>query len=143
MGLNYTKEDVESMALCAWKEARGEGDDGMRAVLCVIHNRSRKWYGGLNAGVVQVVMARNQFTSMSVPSDPEFHLKPHPGDKQYEFCLAEAQNVLDGFVKDVTNGALYYYNPKTATSGWFVDHIVNDPDEHPMSAKIGKQEFYR
>ena len=41
-----------------------------------------------------------------------------------------------------TNGALYYANLEETTSGWFFRHIVEDPLNHPVRARIGHQVFY-
>jgi N-acetylmuramoyl-L-alanine amidase len=135
----FDSNDVESLALCAWKEARGEGTPGMLAVMAVICNRARAW----DDTVHQCVYAKNQFTSMSVPSDPEFNLSPGEDDASYEFCLQMAPRFLAGSQPDPTNGALYYANLSAVTSGWFVENIVNDPAQHPQTAVIGRQTFFR
>ena len=44
--MTYDQDDLDSIALCAWKEARGEGTPGMLAVMHVIYNRALAWYGG-------------------------------------------------------------------------------------------------
>lgn len=134
------------MALCVWKESRGEGQEGMEAVAYVILNRAKAWYSHTNERVHAAVYAKNQFTSMSVPSDPEFSLTPHPSDPQYAFCdtlctslLANADNSL---MNDPTHGALYYANLAESTSGWFFDNVVRSP-AHPLLATIGKQNFFK
>jgi spore germination cell wall hydrolase CwlJ-like protein len=141
--MTYDDNDLASMALCVWREARGEGELGMKAVADVIANRAKAWYSHLPEPVHAAVYARNQFTSMSVPSDPEFNLEPKPGDAQFAFCQSICKPILDGQMSDVTNNALYYCNPKEATSGWFFDHIVADSLNHPQVATIGRQFFYR
>jgi len=133
--------DVELLALCIWREARGEGQDGMRAVAHVINNRVGK--EGFGSTFQSVILGKNQFTSMSVPTDPEFNLMPDVGDPQYSYCLALAPTVLGGTDPDLTTGACYYANIKEATSGWFFKHIVNDPVNHPLLATIGHQNFYK
>lgn len=139
----YDDNDLQAMALCVWKEARGEGELGMKAVADVISNRASKWYVNANHPVHEAVYAKNQFTSMSVPSDPEFNLEPKPDDPQYRFCTSICKPILDEQMSDVTNGALYYCNPKEATSGWFAEHIVADTKNHPQVATIGHQLFYK
>lgn len=138
--VQYDADDAHSAALCAWKEARGEGANGMRAVLHVIANRVGS--PGFAHDVHGVVFGKNQFTSMSVPSDPEFNLQPKDGDAQFAYCSNLVGFVLEGKDVDITGGARYYDNPKTATSGWFTRHIVNDPVNHPQVATIGHQVFY-
>lgn len=142
MTVPYDTDDLQSLALCIWKEARGEGNDGMRAVAHVIANRAAHWYGNHEESVHHAVFAKNQFTSMSVPSDPEFNLEPKEDDEQYTYCVSLAPSVLNGADADLTNGALYYANLKYASSGWFFDHIVQDNVNHPQLAVIGHQTFY-
>jgi len=90
--------DIPVVALCVWKEARGEGEAGMTAVASVIFNRARDWSKSLH----DIVYAKNQFTSMSVPSDPEFNLKPKDGDSQYNFSVNVAHGLFAGTVTDST-----------------------------------------
>lgn len=145
--MNYDQNDHDSMALCVWKEARGEGIAGMEAVACVILNRAKKWYYLQQERVHAAVYAKNQFTSMSVPSDPEFSLMPHPNDPQYAYadtlCSTLLANVDDSATTDPTHGALYYANLAECTSGWFAEHVVADTVNHPLLATIGKQNFYK
>ena len=145
--MNWDRNDHDSMALCVWKEARGEGNTGMEAVAYVILNRAKAWFPTLPEAIHHVVYQKNQFTSMSVPTDPEFSLMPHPNDPQYAYCdtlctslLANADNSA---VNDPTHGALYYADLEYCTSGWFYDHIVADTINHPLLATIGRQNFYK
>ena len=62
---NTSTLDVSIAALCAWREASGEGEQGMRAVLHVIANRSRKW----NKSILAVVTQPKQFSSMTIRGD--------------------------------------------------------------------------
>ena len=141
-GLNFDTDDIASLALCAWKEARGEGAEGMTAVMYVVTHRACVWYKG---SIHAAIYAKNQFTSMSVPNDREFNLQPSPDDPQFAYCEAVAHDVLTDTqeVEDPTGGALYYANLNEVTSGWFVEKIVNDPANHPQTAVIGKQTFFR
>ena len=130
-------------SLCLWREARGEGHDGMRAVAWVIQNRSKTW----NQTILQVLMAPNQFTSMRDQKQPDGTWKfifPPDADPQWEDARQIVGNLLTGKdTDDPTDGALYYANLQTATSGWFFDHIVNDPVNHPHTVKIGHHDFYK
>ena len=138
----FDQNDLDSLALCAWKEARGEGPEGMRAVMHVIAHRAARWYGDHSESVHNAVYGKNQFTSMSVPSDPNFNRKPAPVDPYWQFCVAMAPAVCDGTDPDPTNGALYYCNLETADSGWFAEHIIGNPANHPKVAQIGHHTFY-
>jgi N-acetylmuramoyl-L-alanine amidase len=146
--MTYDQNDIESMALCVWKEARGEGDQGMQAVAWVIRNRANDWYRGSGGSPVHtVVYAKNQFTSMSVPDDPEFDLQPYPDDQEYAYCLSVCPAILSGQDTDITNGAHYYANLAEVTSGWFTSNISGMDGKgvpaHPLLATVGKQSFYR
>ena len=140
MRVSYDSDDLHSAALCAWKEDRGDGETGMRAVLHVIANRVG--FPGFGKTVHDVIYGKNQFTSMSVPSDPEFDLRPSSEDDAFSAAISLASNVFDGHDPDLTLGAHYYENEATATSGWFKTHIVDDPVNHKFCGKIGKQVFY-
>jgi spore germination cell wall hydrolase CwlJ-like protein len=139
--INCDEDDLHSVALCAWKEARGDGITAMDAVMHVIANRVGT--PGFASDVHGVVYGKNQFTSMSVPSDPEFNLEPKVGDSLFNYCMSKVAFVMNGTDQDLTMGACYYDNPATATSGWFLRVIVNDTVNHPFLIKIGKQNFYR
>ena len=136
----YDDNDIHSAALCVWKEARGEGIEGMLAVLNVIHNRIGK--PGFAQNLHDVIFGKNQFTSMSVPSDPEFNLEPCVGDELYSDALRMAENTFNSInsVIDPTNGALYYANLHVISKdGWFYRNIVL---KHPVTAQIGKHTFF-
>ena len=138
--MTFDQNDIQSVALCAAKEARSDGLDACIAVMWVICNRAWTWRQPIH----DVVYGKNQFTSMSVPGDPEFNWKPEaPADAAiYNGCLAAASEILNRASLDTTNGSHYYCNPKTATSGWFARNIAGDPVNHPVKAIIGQQTFY-
>lgn len=138
----YDKDDLESLALCGWKEARGEGPDGMRAVMHVIVNRAVAWHGGQAESIHRVVYGKNQFSSMTVPSDPEYYLRPESTNVQYQFCRAMAEAVCEGSDPDATGGALYYACVENIESDWFKRNIIDDPARHPVKARIGRQTFF-
>jgi N-acetylmuramoyl-L-alanine amidase len=142
--MQYDDNDIHSMALCIYKEARGEGQDGMRAVAHVIKNRVGT--PGFARTIHDVIYGKNQFSSMSISSDPEFNLIPPAGDPQFAFALAICPSVLSGSDADITDDAHYYENAATATSGWF-GRVIAGPDGfgtegHALTAHIGRQSFY-
>jgi spore germination cell wall hydrolase CwlJ-like protein len=143
--VNYDQNDIHSLALCAWKEARGESQpQGCDAVMYVIVNRVGQ--PGFARDLHGVIYGKNQFTSMSVPSDPEFNLQPKDGDTTFQACLDAASSILANVDNpdriDITRGAHYYANLHTCTSGWFHDHIVLDSHNHPVTAQIGRHTFF-
>jgi N-acetylmuramoyl-L-alanine amidase len=144
MRIDYDAEDLNSLSLVMWREARGEGHDGMRAVGHVICNRVGAL--GFPRTLHDVIYQKNAFTSMSVSSDPEFNLVPPPGDTQFAYCSAICPSVLNGSDVDPTFGAHYYENAAAATSGWFA-RVIAGPDGygtegHSLTAHIGKQVFF-
>jgi spore germination cell wall hydrolase CwlJ-like protein len=142
------QDDIHSAALCAWKEARGEGVDGMRAVLWVLKNRVG--VPGFGSNLHNVIYGKNQFTSMSVPSDPEFNLDPEDNDSAFAAAMQMATALFDGETKDdapqtdPTRTAHYYANLHLiAANGWFYKDIVLDPcKRHPVTAQIGHHTFF-
>ena len=138
--IQYDQDDLNNLALVTWKEARGEGNDGMRAVMHVIINRVGTV--GFPHTLHDVIFQKNAFTSMSVPTDPEFNLQPQEGDVQYAYCQNLAVQVLNGTDPDLTANSHYYADLKYTTSGWFFRNIVQNPTQHPHKATIGRQDFY-
>jgi spore germination cell wall hydrolase CwlJ-like protein len=135
--MEYTQNDVDSMALCAWKEARGEGTYGCELVMHVMYNRVGK--PGFASTLHDVIYGRNQFSSMSVPSDPEFNLQPPTGDAVYAECLTLAAAVLAGS-DDTSRGALWYANEMNVTSGWYYDEIISS-GKHPITIHYLRHTF--
>jgi N-acetylmuramoyl-L-alanine amidase len=138
--LQFDQNDAHSLALVAWKEARGEGDAGMEAVMNVIANRVG--HPGFAHTLHDVIYGKNQFTSMSVPSDGEFNLQPADGDPQFAYCQDLAQGFNGATPDDPTQGAHYYADIKYTTSGWFFRNIINNPTDHPHTVKIGRHDFW-
>lgn len=138
--LDYDDNDLHSAALCAWKEARGEGPQGMRAVLHVLKNRCG--HPGFAGTLHEVIYGKNQFTSMSVPSDPEFNLEPPRDADSWLTAQQFADQVFKNDDQDNTFGAHYYANMHNVTSGWFFEHIVKQSHDHPILAQIGKHTFF-
>ena len=138
------QNDADLLALCLWREARGEGDAGMTAVCNVILNRVGK--PGFANTLHSVIMNKNQFSSMSIPSDAEYSLHPSAGDIQFAFCQTLAQQAQAGTLKDITLGA-HYYDVAGTKNGWFT-RVISGPDEmgtpeHPFLVQIRKQRFYK
>ena len=138
------QDDLDNFILCVWKEARGDGEMAMTAVAHVIFNRVGA--PGFASPLHDVIYGKNQFSSMSISTDPEYNLSaPTVPGPEYTSYLA-ATNIINAIVagteSDPTNGALYYANLKESTSGWFFRNIVNDPLHHPLRANIGHQVFY-
>lgn len=138
----YDDDDIQSAALCAWKEARGEKEEGMAAVIWVL--KHRVGYAGFANSLHDVIYGKNQFSSMSRPSDPEYYLQPCEGDEFYTVALNSAMTILNQTdeVGDETRGAHFYANLHTMEKGgWFERNIVLG-NNHPIMAQIGHHTFF-
>lgn len=97
--------DLYLLAKMVYGEARGEIFEGQVAIAAVVLNRVRSpLFPNTVAGVIYEPGA---FTAVS---DGQFYLQPDQN------AYNAAQLALDGW--DPTYGALYYFNPATATSPW-------------------------
>ena len=134
------------LALCVWREARGEGEAGMRAVGHVIRNRVFAKQGDW----VKVVTAPNQFTSINppktregFPKDGQTVLWPANDDTRFLKAQELAHSIFSGQDQDLTGGALYYANlVDIETGGWFEREILGHPEKYPRTALIGRHTFF-
>lgn len=145
MSVTWDEDDIENLALCGWREARGEGAYGWRAVMWVCKNRVGA--SGFPNMLHAVIYQKNAYTSMSRPSDPDYYAKPADTDTAYEQCLEDAPKILSGVLPDPTKGASYYCNPDATKPGWFTEYISGSDFKglpaHPFIIQIGKQLFYK
>ena len=112
--------DVYLLAKVVHGEARGEPYIGKVAVAAVILNRvENPNFPNTIAGVIYQPLA---FTCVA---DGQINLAPD------EESIRAARDALNGW--DPTYGAIYYYNPATATSGWIWSR--------PVHITIGKHKF--
>ncbi len=97
--------DIYLLAKVVYAEARGEPYTGQVAVAAVILNRvASPDFPNTIAGVVYQPWA---FTCVN---DGQINLSPD------QSAINAARDAMNGW--DPTYGALYYYNPQTATSQW-------------------------
>lgn len=131
------------VSLCAWREARGEGEDGIRGVIHVIRKRALTWYKAFTEPYHQAIYAHGQFTSMSDPNDPNYTLFPVDTDPIWIMCQRLAQEIVAGQDLDNTCGALYYANLDHITpGGWFSKYIIGHPETHPPTVVIAHTTFF-
>jgi N-acetylmuramoyl-L-alanine amidase len=117
-----SENDIRLMANAVYGEARGEPYVGQVAVAAVILNRTRNpAFPNTPAGVIFEPRA---FTAVA---DGQIWLTPNAQAKK------AVQDALKGW--DPTNGAIYYFNPDTATSAWIWSR--------PQIKRIGKHIFCR
>ncbi len=139
------------LALCGWGEARGEGADGIKAVINVVNNRVNRggWYVSkeitrLASAYHGVIIKPFQFSCVS-PGDPNRQklldiANDYSGavsrDGVLAKCLDLSVQLVQGFLDDNTGGATYYHTkqmnpyPKWASS-------------FAKTVEIGNQIFYR
>lgn len=121
-------ESIDILARTAWGEARGDGTQGMQAVINVVMNRVERgaWYG---ENVIDVCKKPKQFSCWN-KSDPNYKkmLAITQSDSQFKQAVQLATLAIDGRLPDITDGATNYHaksvNPywaksmtKTATIG--------------------------
>ena len=112
--------DVNLLARAIYGEARGEPYVGQVAVGAVILNRVKSSkFPNTIAGVIY------QSGAFDAVSDGQINLTPDSTAKK------AAQDALNGW--DPSYGAIYYFNPSTATNKWIWSR--------PMTVTIGKHRF--
>ncbi len=108
---SQNNNDVYLLAKCIHAEARGEPYVGQVAIGAVILNRvASSKFPNTISGVIYQPYA---FTAVN---DGQINLEPN------QSAYNAARDALNGW--DPTYGALYYYNPKTATSSWIWSRTV-------------------
>jgi hypothetical protein len=126
--------DKALLILVAWREARGDGRDAMRAVAHVIANRVK---ANKSSWVAEICKPK-QFSSMTICGDSQTVVWPVELDVVNLYALMT--NVYDGTDADNTNGSLFYANEPEVGPGWYRTNIIESP-EHPVLAVVGKQTF--
>ena len=103
-------EEVSVVAATLWGEARNQGEQGMRAVACVINNRLKTRYRGKTTATA-VCLDPKQFSCWNAadPNLPRMRtIATHP-DSQYFTACSIARELVQGNLQDITNGARHYY----------------------------------
>lgn len=122
-------------ARTAWGEARGEGADGMQAILNVIGNRVKVpcWWGADIAGVCR---APEQFSCWD-ETDPnrERLLSVTLSDPQFREAVTLAHRLTAGLLVDLTGGADHYYDWRGPRPFWAEPRF--------FTTRIGHHDFYR
>lgn len=116
------------LALCVWREARGETQRGRRLVAQVIKNRvaDKRW----PHDYVGVILQPKQFSSFNA-NDPNAVQFPHVDDPQWASCVAAA---------DVVFGTLI---PFTTANHYHVIGLSPDwRDDTKIVATEGHHVFY-
>ena len=112
--------DVNLLARLIYGEARGEPYTGQVAVGAVVMNRVKSSsFPNTIAGVIY------QSGAFDVVKDGQINLTPDSNAKK------AAQDAMNGW--DPSYGAIYYFNPSTATNKWIWSR--------PMTVTIGSHRF--
>ena len=112
--------DLNLLARIIHGEARGEPYNGQVAVGAVVMNRVRN--SGFPNTVSGVIYQAGAFDAVK---DGQFNLTPNDTAKK------AASDAMNGW--DPSNGAIYYFNPATATNKWIWSR--------PMTVTIGRHRF--
>lgn len=115
-----SNSDLYLLSCCVYGEARGESYTGKVAVAAVVLNRVRS--SSFPNSISGVIYQQGAFTCVS---DGQINLGTN------DECTRAAQDALNGW--DPTGGAIYYFNPATATSKWIWSR--------PQLITIGKHIF--
>lgn len=117
-----SNNDLKLLANAVYGEARGEPYVGQVAIAAVILNRTRN--PNFPDTPAAVIFEPRAFTAVA---DGQIWLTPNEKAKR------AVQDALNGW--DPTGGAIYYFNPDTATSAWIWSR--------PQIKKIGQHIFCR
>ncbi|MFO7153672.1 MAG: spore cortex-lytic enzyme [Caldicoprobacter oshimai] len=111
-GGTHSSGDLYLLARLVHAEARGEPYIGKVAVAALVLNRVK--HPSFPNTIAGVIYQPGAFTAVA---DGQINLAPD------EESLRAARDALNGW--DPTYGALYYYNPAKATSGWIWSRPVH------------------
>lgn len=121
--LYVTKNDIHLMAQIVYGESCAEPYEGKVAVASVILNRLKDSHFPNN--IESVVKQKAAFSCLK---NNKINVTPN------ENCYKAVKDALNG--KDPTNNAVFFYNPKIATSPWMKNTNKNN------SKKIGNHVFF-
>ncbi len=119
-GAAANESNVYLLARAINGEARGEPYTGQVAVGAVIMNRVQ--HASFPNTIAGVIYQPGAFTAVS---DGQIHAE------MTDSCIRAARDALNGW--DPVGGAIYYYNPRTATNQWI--------RTRPVVMTIGKHVF--
>ncbi len=119
-GSSSSSSNLNLLARVVYGEARGEPYSGQVAVAAVVLNRVKSSsFPNTISGVVY------QSGAFDAVRDGQINLSPN------STAIKAAQDALNGW--DPSYGAIYYFNPSTATNKWIWSR--------PMTVTIGRHRF--
>lgn len=117
-----SNNNLRLLAMVINGEARGETYEGQVAVGAVVLNRVK--HSSFPNSIAGVIYQKGAFTAVD---DGQINLSPS------DSSIKAAKDAMNGW--DPSGGAIYYYNPVTATNQWI--------RSRPIIKKIGKHVFCR
>jgi N-acetylmuramoyl-L-alanine amidase len=125
-----------------WGEARGEGENGMHAVMNVLMNRAK----GDFSKVKDLCIKHKQFSMWNGVDDPSvsaIKLAKIQRDGKtsgmdghmYKKAMELVDSAMKGQLPDITGGATFYFNPKKANPTWAKQMV--------KTKTIGNHDFYK
>lgn len=124
--MEYTDEDIFDGALCAWRENRGGGIEGMQSVINVLQNRAVKRSSSISAEATRPW----QFSGMTAKGDVNLTEYPQEFDRAFDDALMLMRRLKAGMLNDLTGEATMYYAesmsepPKWASSYQYTTTIA-------------------
>lgn len=115
-----SNNNIRLLAMLINGEARGETYEGQVAVGAVVLNRVK--HSSFPNSIAGVIYQNGAFTAVD---DGQINLSPN------DSCVKAARDAMNGW--DPSGGAIYYYNPATATNQWI--------RSRPIIKRIGKHVF--
>ncbi len=112
--------NIRLLAMLINGEARGETYEGQVAVGAVVLNRVK--HSSFPNSIAGVIYQNGAFTAVD---DGQINMNPT------QSCINAARDAMNGW--DPSGGAIYYYNPATATNQWI--------RSRPVIKQIGKHVF--
>ena len=117
---NVSSSNLNLLSRVVYGEARGESYTGQVAVAAVVLNRVK--HSSFPNTISGVIYQSGAFDAVS---DGQINLTPNSTARK------AAQDAMNGW--DPSYGAIYYFNPSTATNKWIWSR--------PMTVTIGKHRF--
>ena len=110
-------DEIVFMALCIWREARGEITIAKIGVGMCILNRIAKpsWWG---TNVMEVIFKKWQFSSLTDPRDKQLTVWPKAHNPSWESCLIISEKLLKGDYENPVPGADSYHDISIPAPYW-------------------------
>jgi spore germination cell wall hydrolase CwlJ-like protein len=128
---------IRLLALCIWREARGEPQEARVAVGKVIVNRCRiAPLNGFCATIPGNILKPFAFSSFNRDDPNASKYPPEFDEPVWSQCLIAAASAMDPVTSDLSNGAVFYFSPPLTSppSAW--GSVVHTAD-------VGRLHFYR